>query len=108
MATVVVGCKLPNGLIMSLGDKTVNLNGANSALVIGGHGITNDVDKSLFDAWLALHADKDFVKNDLVFAHEARKNAEAQAKDQATLESGLEPLLPKDMPKGMEVVPSLG
>lgn len=42
--TVTVGCKLPNGLIIEVGGQSVELNGANASNIIGGHGITYDVD----------------------------------------------------------------
>ena len=48
--TVTVGCKLPNGLIIEVGGQSVELNGANASNIIGGHGITRDVDADLFNA----------------------------------------------------------
>lgn len=98
MATCTVGCKHPHGLILELGDgddkKSVEIVGANSALVIGGYGLTENVDRSFMDAWLIAFKANPLVKNGLVFIQEKTSNATAQAKDQAKIKSGLEPIEP--------------
>lgn len=99
MPQITVGCKLPNGLHLDHGGKRVTLKGSNSALVIGGHGITEGVDKDLFDAWMAAHKDYQPVKAGLIFAHDKKANVEAEAKEKATNKSGFEGLNPdKPMP----------
>jgi len=70
MQTVTVGCKLPNGIVLHLGEKEQLINGSNSSVVIGGHGITEGVDKEFFDAWVEKNASLKFVKEGLIFAHE--------------------------------------
>ena len=92
MATTCVGCKLPNGLHLDYAGKRVTLNGANSAVIVGGHDITEGVDKEWFEAWLAAYKDNPAVVNGLVFAHEKRVNTEAEAKDRAKNKTGLEPV----------------
>lgn len=104
MAQVNVGCKLPNGLILELGDKRVTLNGSNASVIIGGHGITEGVDKDFFDAWMAAHADLAFVKGGFLFAHEKANNTAAEAKDRAGEETGFEPLNPDEKPAGLAEV----
>ncbi|SEF31360.1 hypothetical protein ABL840_09155 [Variovorax sp. NFACC27] len=99
MATVVVGCKLPNGIILEKDDKRVVLRGANSATIVGGHGITENVDKEFFDAWMASNKNLDFVRNGFVFAHEKAQSTTAEAKDRQDEKTGLEPLEPKAKPK---------
>jgi hypothetical protein len=99
MANVIVGCKLPNGIILELGNKKVTIKGANSSAIIGGHGITEGVDKELFDAWMIANKDLSFVKKGFIFAHEVNKNVSAEAKDRRLEKTGLEALDPKDMPK---------
>lgn len=94
-ATVTVGCKLPNGLHLDLGDKRVTLNGANSARIVGGYGITEGVDAAFFEAWKKTYADSPAVKNGLVFAHGKTGDVEAQAREQAEIRTGLEPLDPE-------------
>lgn len=92
MATVTVGCKLPHGIHMDLDGKRVTLNGSNSSNVIGGHGITENVDKEFFDKWVAQRKDSPMVKNGLVFAHERSGNAQAEAKEKAKTKTGFEGL----------------
>ena len=98
MATCTVGCKHPHGLILELGEgdskKSVEIAGANSALVIGGYGLTENVDRAFMDAWLLEFKSNPLVKNGLVFIQEKTNNAQAQAKDQAKFKSGLEPIEP--------------
>lgn len=104
MALVTVGCKLPAGLILEVGEKRVTVNGSNSSVVIGGHGITEGVDKDFFDSWLSAHSFLDFVKNGFLFAHEKANNVTAEAKDKASVETGFEPINPSDKPAGLTAV----
>jgi hypothetical protein len=60
----------------------VELNGSNSSLVVGGYGLTENVDKK-FEAWLAVHADQPYVRKELVFA-QAKTNS-ARRKRMKTL-----------------------
>lgn len=107
MALVTVGCKLPNGIVMELGEKRQVLKGANSSNIVGGHGITEGVDKEFFDAWAAKNKDLSFIKGGFVFAHEKPANAAAEAKDRAKEKTGLEPLDPKAKPEGITEVPKV-
>ena len=52
-ATVTVGCKLPHGLVAEVGKESVTFLGINSTELIGGHGITENVPKDFWDAWVA-------------------------------------------------------
>lgn len=101
MATVTVGCKIPNGLHLDLGDKRVTLNGANSSSIVGGHGITENVDKQFWDTWYAKNKSLDFVKNGHVFADEKDVNTKAKAKEREKEKSGLERLDPDAKPDGV-------
>ena len=92
--TVTVGCKLPNGLIIEVGGQSVELNGANASNIIGGHGITYDVDADLFNAWLEAHQDRDMVKNGFVFAHDKAADTKAEAAEKANNATGLEAVDP--------------
>jgi len=94
---VVVGCKLPNGIVLEVEGYSVVLNGANSSNVIGGYGLTESVDKDAFDKWMKIHADQAYVKNELVFAQAKTNSAESKAKENADRRSGLEGL-PQDKP----------
>ena len=99
--TLIVGCKLPNGLIIEVGGQSVELNGANASNIIGGHGITYDVDADLFNAWMEAHQDRDMVKNGFVFAHEDAKNTKAEAREKTDNETKLEAINPDDKATGV-------
>jgi hypothetical protein len=94
MPKIAVGCKLPNGLHLDHGGKRVTLKGANDSVVVGGHGITEEVDQDFFDAWMQAHQDFQPVKQSLIFAHAKRANVEAEAKEKANNKSGFERLNP--------------
>lgn len=102
--TVTIGCKLPNGLVLEVGGKSVQINGANSSQVIGGHGITHNVDADLWQAWLKQNADRAVVKNGFVFAHDKAANAKAEAKEKTDTKTGQEPIDPNAKNNGVETV----
>lgn len=91
--TVTVGCKLPHGLRLDHEGHRVTLNGANSSRVIGGYGMT-EVDGDFWEAWLSRHRDYPPVTAGLVFAQNTAKSAESQAKEQAQVATGFEPIDP--------------
>lgn len=103
--TVIVGCKLPHGLEVQIGGKTVVLNGANSSTIVGGYGLTPGVDKAAFDEWLATYADFPAVQKELIFAQATEKSAAAQANEQAAEKTGFEGLDPKKPAPGIEPDP---
>ncbi|AHB69573.1 hypothetical protein P262_01697 [Cronobacter malonaticus] len=95
--TIVVGCKLPNGLVVEQDGHTVTLNGANSSNVVGGYGLTEGVDKDAFEKWMEVHKNQPYVKNELVFAQAKANSAQSKANENASVKSGLEGL-PQDKP----------
>lgn len=95
--TIVVGCKLPNGLVVDQDGYTVTLNGANASNVIGGYGLTDGVDKDAFDKWLEAHKNQPYVKKELVFAQAKANSAQSKASENASVKTGLEGL-PQDRP----------
>ncbi|WP_432784686.1 hypothetical protein AAEX37_01961 [Oligella sp. MSHR50489EDL] len=90
--TVVVGCKLPNGIIMQVGEQSHVIKGFNHSAVIGGHGITEDVPKDLWDAWLKENKDRDLCKNGFIFAHSKVTSTKAEATEKKATKSKTEPL----------------
>lgn len=90
--TVVIGCKLPNGFYMQVGEVIHIIKGFNSSVVVGGHGITEDVPADLWAAWLSENKDRDMVKNGFVFAHGDAKSTKAEAKEKKDTKSKTEPL----------------
>jgi hypothetical protein len=70
-----------------------------------GFALTYGVDADLFSEWLKQNKDNDIVKGNkasnnqpYIFAFSKTPDAEAKAKELATLRSGLEPIDPKNMP----------
>ena len=100
--TVTVGCKLPNGIIIEMGDIKVEIKGALKALVIGGHGITENVNKEFFEAWMAKNKGLKFVQEGFIFACKTTAEAGDQAKDRQDEKTGLEPLPQDKLPEGIE------
>jgi hypothetical protein len=96
---VVVGCKLPNGLIMELGKPgddaytQVRLRGMNDSNIVGGYGLT-EVSKEFWDAWFRKNKNLTFVKKGFVFSHADMASARDVAKERALELTGLEPLNP--------------
>lgn len=94
-----VGCKLPNGLVCELGTRddenyrSVRLNGANDARVVGGYGLTQ-VTESFWNAWVKKHQRLEFVKKALVFVEGDLDSARAHAEEESERKTGLEPLDP--------------
>ena len=98
MAIITVGCKLPNGLLAEVGDKQIKFNGTHSSAIIHGHGITDDVPKDFWEAWLAKHEGWfEPLKKGLIFAHGQERSIRAEAKEKIDTKTGLEGL-PQDKP----------
>lgn len=115
MATVFVGCKLPNGLTMELiklpenknsvipagrtdGDKVVVLNGANSQRIArtnpadAPYGVT-EVDEAFAAEWFKRNKGLTFIKNKQVFVAATRAELDSEAANMEVLvTTGLEPL----------------
>lgn len=117
--TVMVGCKLPNGLNLEIfeegktdddkkifrrtGQRFLVL-GSNSSNVVGGYGLTR-VDADFWDAWKAQHANFPALKAGLIFAEDKQDRAADHALDHQAAKTGLEPIDPNKLPKGIEAVP---
>jgi hypothetical protein len=100
-----IGCKLPSGLHLDHEGKRVTLNGSNSSNIIGGYGLTHNVDQAFWEAWKKAHADFEPLKQGLIFAQEKEANARAEASDKQALENGFEgidPNKPGKKVKGIE------
>lgn len=111
MASVVVGCKLPHGLKIRLGEvteevktpdprdrhrvvtsagKEIILNGSHSSGVIGGYGLTTVEDGDAMEAWLVENSEMAAVKNELIFIEETKDKAAGKAKENKGRKSGFE------------------
>jgi hypothetical protein len=127
MPTVLIGCKLPAGLILEIVEpgkddsgkvgvmpapigQRVTLKGGNSVPRLRNalneapmlprypFGLTT-VDKDFWDRWYARNKEMPFVKNGLVFVAKDRDSAIDMAKDRREVKTGLEPLSPKVDPR---------
>lgn len=116
---VVVGCKLPSGLIVDLCDpatdehgraimlprrQPVTFKGANSSNIVGGFGLT-EVDADFWEAWIKQNPTFPAVKAGLIFAQERRDKAADNAMDHAAAKNGFEGIDPDKPGKGVERVP---
>ncbi len=102
---VIVGCKLPNGLLLSVDGKTLRINGKArynmpspsrknlNADVEYADGLTT-VDKAFWDKWLSDHKEYAPVKSGAIYASGNRVEAVAKAKDTEEAVVGLEPIDP--------------
>ena len=91
--TVTVGCKLPHGIILSLPldpNKTVKLNGANTARIIGAGFGTTDVDADFWDQWSTIHGEFPAVKSGAIFVAKNANDAQAVANELVAQKTGFE------------------
>lgn len=110
--SVLVGCKLPHGIVLELGkpgeDKyaRVELAGQNTSHIAGGYGITR-VSKVFMAEWMKRkeNAKLSFVTKGYVFYHEQKESVESYFDSFASERTGLERLDPKTkMPKDLEAL----
>lgn len=129
---VTVACKMPNGLLLRLfrweefdepvmggGSKTVRraietgeritLNGyavpfgeIPEQQIAGGYGITHNVPADFWAEWLKQNGESDLVKNNIVFAHAKSADTVSQAREYKKQRSGLEPIDPNKLPRGIK------
>ncbi|WP_258561851.1 hypothetical protein [Salmonella bongori] len=106
---VSVGCKLPNGLQVTLDGKTVILNGAAStalrgldgAIPEGAFGVTQ-VEKDFMDKFIAIYHDAAYIQNNAVFIQKDERSVKAQGKDLEKSKTGLEGLDPENPAPGVK------
>ncbi len=104
--TVVVGCKLPHGLTFTTPDgRKVTLNGMNTAVIAGGHGITrvNENDAAIF---FATHKTFAPVVSKAIFYNDSDKveDLAAMAVELKNEKTGFEGLDPTAPAPGLEIV----
>lgn len=107
MSTCTVGCKVPNGLILEIGErgtdtyKQVVLRGQSAGNIVGGFGLTENVDENAFDRWLETNKALPWAKQGLVFKMRNTTEASARALDHSEQKTGLERLTPDKLPGGV-------
>lgn len=104
MKTILIGCKLPCGIELDIGNRAVMINGMNTSLIAGGFGLTN-VDA---DDWVylsAAYSDHAAFKNKSIFTAGTASVADAasvadELRDEKTGLEGIDPKKP-----GAKLVP---
>lgn len=71
MSTILVACRIPQGLAIC-GTTVIGPNNAPKERSLAGFGVT-EVDKQEWDKWLAGHHDSDIIKQKMLIAHEDRQ-----------------------------------
>ena len=116
--TVVVYCKIPNGLHLTVKDAaevdhTIRVNGpANKkgqpidVPVVFGHGATR-IPKDHWEKWLEEHANYEPVKKQHIFAADKPASGKDMAKERKDNRTGLEGLNPKNPGMGLEPAESM-
>ena len=92
---VVVGCKLPNGIIIehpSDPAKKITLNGTNKSLVIGAEYATTEVDGDFFEQWIAANKEFSAVKSGAIFVAKSLADIVSIASELKEQKTGLEPM----------------
>ena len=103
MANVIVGCKLPHGLVLNLPNSKVRvtLNGANSGTVIGLDGKVmrgtcgyTPVDEGFIAQWLKLYGETTMVKKQMIFVQKNEGSAKAMGAELEKEKTGFEAVDP--------------
>lgn len=104
MATILIGCRLPNGLVLrhpdpARKDKTITLRGANEAqvksVVIGQTYVTTSVDADFWESWKKAYSDYGPLKSGAIFEARSDNEATAKARELSKEKTGFE-AMPKE------------
>lgn len=90
--TVTVGCKLPHGFPLTVGNKTVMIDGLNKITIIGATEAYTEVEKDHWEAWVAENKNRSWYTSQSIFARKNAKEAKAMGKDLKSVKTGLEPV----------------
>lgn len=96
--TVIVCCKLPNGIILDHPlDPAVKIElaGLNSATIIGAEYATTEVDGDFWETWKTVHKEFGPVVSGAIFEAKTKEEAKAKSKELAKEKTGFEPM-PKE------------
>jgi hypothetical protein len=130
--TVIVGCKIPNGLILQLttwesqaepvmggGHRDVKVGRKTGdryyvrgpripygtvALfsMSGGYALTHGIPEDFWEKWLEENKQQTYVKRELIVAHKALDYVQEQCYDNRDVLTGLEPIDPENLPRGVQ------
>ena len=102
---VLIGCKLPNGLILDHPldtSKTVTLAGLNKAIIIGADYATTPVDGEFWETWKTVHKDHPAIKSGAIFDARTPEEVESKAEELKDEDTGFKAMPQEAM--GVEVV----
>ena len=91
--TVLIGCKLPHGLILDHPldvSKKVELAGLNKAIIIGADCATTPVDGEFWETWKTVHKDHPAIKSGAIFEARTTEEVKAKAKELKEEKTGFE------------------
>ena len=100
-AFVTVACKLPHGLKITVGERSIALRGANAPDAVVGFGLTT-VPEDFWSEWSKLYRNYEPLKKGLIFAHAKADDTRAEAGEKKDLKTGLEQLDPKNIVSGIK------
>ena len=89
---VIIGCKLPNGIILEVGDKQQVIKGLNSIVIIGAPYRTTEVDADFYAAWLEEHKEFPAIKSGAIFIAKNFESIKSVAEDLKDEKTGFEPM----------------
>ena len=91
---VIIGCKLPHGIILSHPEtgKTVAIGGLNKSKLIGATHFLTEVDEDFWNAWKAAHPSFPALKSGALFVAKNMDAAEGKSKEMAKVKTGFEPM----------------
>lgn len=104
MNTVIIGCKLPHGIVLhGTAGQEIKLNGMNSALIAGGFGLTH-VDESESAYLFAQYDDFGPFKSNAIFSYQTDSVADVAAlgADLSDVQTGFEGMDPDKPAPSME------
>jgi hypothetical protein len=90
-----IGCRLPNGIYLDVGDKTVKLNGLNSSEIAIPYATTS-VDEGFWKEWYEKHGQFPAVLSGAIFVAQNHKELAAKAAEVKKEKTGLERLNPNE------------
>lgn len=105
MAKVIVGCKLPHGIILENPldpAHKVELNGLNKIEIIGADHATTEVDGEFWNLWETSNPDFAALKSGAIFVAKTVADAKAIAKEFKGEKTGFDKLVPDAKENGVK------
>lgn len=75
--------------------------------MVAGFATCPDVPIDFWNAWVEQHKDADYIIRNLVFAYPQQSDGDACARDYASALTGLEPIDPNNLPRGVQTAPEM-